>query len=390
VIARAPLKDRSLQRTKRRSIASAELATYEILTPAARAASTLRQEIREGKYAIGQRMANERSLAERFGISRGTIRHALGILENERLIARQQGRGTFVADPTRPPTLGDTGTALIGALVWEKATFFGSVLQAATLQASERGYVLTTGSNITAEAELQHIKAFIRSGVRGVLLSPLWQFSGEGYKELRKNNIAVVMLDTALRDYDEDFVSVNDREGTRLATSHLLEQGHSRLAYFGYDANPSNVPCHRDRLGGFRDACDVAGVKVPPEWIIEHVEGQEKNPDQLRSVLKTAKHPTGFVCFNDLGAVRIISTAKSMGMKVPGDISVVGFDDSAMGQKYEVPLTTIHPQFREVGIAAVDLLIDKIDASHSRPTMSVLVTPRLIVRASTSRAPGNG
>ena len=248
MIARASLKDRSLQRTKRRSVASAELATYEILTPAARAASTLRQEIREGKYAIGQRMANERSLAERFGISRGTIRHALGILENERLIVREQGRGTFVADPTRPPTLGDTGTALIGALVWEKATFFGSVLQAATLQASERGYVLTTGSNITAEAELQHIKAFIRSGVRGVLLSPLWQFSGEGYKELRKNNIAVVMLDTALRDCDEDFVSVNDRDGTRLATSHLLEQGHSRLAYFGYDANPSNVPCHRERF----------------------------------------------------------------------------------------------------------------------------------------------
>ncbi len=79
-----------MQRTKRRSMASAELATYEILTPAARAASTLRQEIREGKYAIGQRMANERSLAERFGISRGTIRHALGILENERLIARSR------------------------------------------------------------------------------------------------------------------------------------------------------------------------------------------------------------------------------------------------------------------------------------------------------------
>ncbi len=123
----------------------------------------------------------------------------------------------------------------------------------------------------------------------------------------------------------------------------------------------------------------------------EHrAERQERNPDQLRSVLKAAKHPTGFVCYNDIWAVRIIGAAKSMGMKVPGDISVVGFDDSAMGQKYEVPLTTIHPQFREVGIAAVDLLIDKLDKPHSRPTMSVLVTPRLIARSSTSRATGNG
>ncbi len=387
MIAKASSPDRATPSNRRRQKLPSPAVIYDILTPAARAASTLRQEIRDGKYTIGQRMANERSLAERFGISRGTIRHALRILENERLIARQQGRGTFVADPTRAPTSGSTGTALIGALVWEKATFFGSVLQAATLQASERGFVLTTGSNISSEAESQHIKAFIRSGVRGVLLSPLWQFSGDGYRELKNNKIAVVMLDTRLPDCDEDFVSVNDREGARIATNHLIELGHHRIGYFGYDPNPKDMPAHRERVGGYRDACDVAGLKVPSDWAIEQAEGQEKPPEQMRSLLKSAKRPTAFVCYNDVWAIRAITIAKSLGMKIPGDFSVVGFDDSAIGQKYEVPLTTIHPQFREVGIAAVDLLIDKIDKQGPKPTVSILVTPRLMVRSSTAPRP---
>jgi GntR family transcriptional regulator, arabinose operon transcriptional repressor len=379
--------DRSTPSSRRRPKPPSPAVTYDILTPAARAASTLRQEIRDGKYTIGQRMANERSLAERFGISRGTIRHALRILETERLIARQQGRGTFVADPSRAPSSGTIGTALIGALVWEKTTFFGSILQAATLQASERGYVLTTGSNISLEAESQHIKAFVRSGVRGVLLSPLWRFSGEGYRELQNNNIAVVMLDTRLLDCDEDFVSVNDREGTRIATSHLLQLGHTRIGYYGFYPNPKEIPTHRERLGGYRDACDVARLKIAPEYVIEQLEGQENPPDALRSLLKSSKRPTAFVCYNDVWAINAITTARALGMKVPGDLSVVGFDDSAVGQKYDVPLTTIHPQFREVGIAAVDLLIDKIDKEREKPTVSILVTPRLIVRSSTARPP---
>jgi DNA-binding LacI/PurR family transcriptional regulator len=131
----------------------------------------------------------------------------------------------------------------------------------------------------------------------------------------------------------------------------------------------------------------VASLKVAPEWAIEQADGQEKPPDQLRSFLKSSKRPTAIVCYNDVWAIRAITIAKSLGMKIPGDFSVVGFDDSAIGQKYEVPLTTIHPQFREVGIAAVDLLIDKIDKQRPKPTVSILVTPRLIVRSSTSRPP---
>src|SRR5436190_13200172 len=151
--------------------------TLEITNPAARAASALRQEIREGKFSVGERLANERLLSKRFGISRGTIRQALKILESERLISRQQGRGTFVANPQFAPMPAGARAALIGALVSEKEAYFGSILQAASSESAARGYMLTTGSNETQDAEEKHVDALLRSGIQGVVFAPRPQWS---------------------------------------------------------------------------------------------------------------------------------------------------------------------------------------------------------------------
>src|SRR5262249_27503491 len=148
----------------------ADSATCDIVSPAAKAALVLRQEIREGRYSIGEQLANERTMAARFGVSRGTIRKAMKILENERLIARQQGRGTFVANSTFGGVPGLTQTALLGAIISDKVEYFATLLRAASSQSTLRGYVLTTGANVVPEEEARHVEALLRSGIRGVLM----------------------------------------------------------------------------------------------------------------------------------------------------------------------------------------------------------------------------
>ena len=359
----------------------AESGTYDIVSPAAKAALVLRREIREGRYSVGEQLANERTLATRFGVSRGTIRKAMRMLESERLIARQQGRGTFVANPTFGPVPGSNQTALIGAIISDKVDYFAELLRAASSQSTVRGYVLTTGTNVVAEEETQHVEALLRSGIRGVLMTPR-PWSKQAYLRLREAQVPVVLVDTRLPQIDEDFVSVDDRRGTFLATSHLIELGHRRIAYIGHHYG-HDIPVRPDRLGGFMDACRSAGIT--PTRIVESDE--ESYAPGLRELLSQKQRPTAVVCYNDDWALRVINVARSMQFQIPRDLSIVGFDDSPAARSHAVPITSVHPECREIGIGAVNVLIDKIDNPRKRPTFDLRVTPRLTVRESSGKPP---
>jgi GntR family transcriptional regulator of arabinose operon len=356
---------------------------FDIISPAAKAAQVLRQEIREGKYAVGERLDNERTLAERFDVSRGTIRKSMEILERERLISRQQGRGTFIANPTFAPTPGTSQSALIGAIVSDKVDYFAALLRAASSQATSRGYVLTTGANVLAEEEAQHVEALIRSGVRGVLLTPR-PFSMAAYQRLQKAGLPIVLVDTRLAGVDEDFVSVDDRRGTVLATNHLIELGHRQLGYIGHPY-AYDIPCRPDRVGGFRDACIDAGLEVKSDWMLE-LRDADYAP-AMKKLLTSRERPTGVVAFNDDWALRLITIARSVGLEVPRDLSVVGFDNSPASRLYDTPVTSVDPECAEIGIAASNLVIEKVEKPRKRAPLSIRIAPRLVIRESTRKIP---
>jgi DNA-binding LacI/PurR family transcriptional regulator len=362
---------------EKRSEAPAQ--SHGILSPVARVASLLRQGIHAGRHVVGERLANERQLADQFSVSRGTIRQALQILETERLISRQQGRGTFVVDPAYAPVAG-TDIPLIGALVYEKEFYFGAILQASASQSIDRGYMLATGSNATQEEERQHVEAFLNSGIRGVILAPTQNYSHDAYKQFVEHKVPVVLLDTVLPDQDEDFVSLDNRKGTYIATMYLVELGHVHIGYVGNNIE-HDLPCRPERLGGFMDACHDARIIVPESWRI--AVNEDTCIPRVREMLLQAQRPTAIIAYSDICAVRVIGVARELGLKVPGDLSVVGFDNTAVARNYDTPISSVHPEFREVGTLAANILLDKIDKPRPRPTFKALVTPRLVVREST-------
>lgn len=355
-----------------------------MMPPASQVAASIRQMVREGRYRVGDRLENERDLAERFGISRGTLRQAMELLERDRLVVRQQGRGTFIANPAYAQAT-DSDTALVGAIVYDKEGYFGPLLQSASSSSSERGYILATGSNLSDADEQRHVEAFLKGGIRGVLLAPRPEPECPAIARLRQAGVPVVLIDSYPLGCDEDFVSVDNRLGATMLVEHLVSLGHRRLLYFGHD-NPCDLPCQPERVGGYREACAAAGI----EPVIRY-DASGRGPgsdDRLRAILTASDRPTAVVAFNDQWAVRVIAAARDVGLRVPEDLSVVGFDDTTLAQNYDVPLTTINPACEEVGVSAVDLLIDKIERPRKRPSIKTLVRPELVVRASTSRAPG--
>lgn len=353
-----------------------------LISQGEKVAALLRKEIAEGEFAVGQRLENERQLALRFGVSRGTVRQALKILTQERLIIRHQGRGTFIADPAFASVSGRT--ALIGALVYEKEYYFGAILQGAVSQSGLRGYILTTGSNMSGESEAQHVEAFIKHRIHGVIMAPKQEHSMESYQRLVKEGVPVVLLDTKLDNCNEDFVGVDDRKGAFLACEHLINLGHKRICYVGYQ-NPEKVDGQWERKSGFMLASKKLNDGSLTPFFAEM--SDDNFSESLVSLLSGDERPTGIVAYNDIWALRVLNAARRSGLNVPEDLSVVGFDNSALAKDHDPTITTIDPQPQEMGRLLVNMLIEKIKNPQPRPKQSILVMPNLIQGATTARPP---
>lgn len=355
----------------------------QVLSIVHRVAMTLRERIQSGQYALGDRLPTERELAESFGASRGTIRQSLALLEAERLAVRHQGRGTFAVNAKHARHQAGVST-LLGLLVYEREYFFNPVIQAASIEAGRHGYVLATGINSSAEAEREHLEAFLGNRARGLIMVPREPYSRATYMRLRRDGLPIVMLDNVLAGVAEDYVTMDSAGGTSLAVEHLAELGHRHLAYLGHNKAGDN-PCRPMRKAGFIEGCEARGILLPPDFVIET--DLDSVATRLAPLLRRPDRPTGLVCYNDAWAVAAMRAARELALRIPNDLSVVGFDDSFMAERADPPLTSVNPEHRELGAAAVRLLIEKIEQPRRRPAVGILINPSLAARTSTGKVP---
>ena len=363
-------------------------------------AEHLRNDINKGVYAVGQKLAGELILAKQYGVSRSTLRQALDILSKEMLISRHPGRGTFVSHPGQ---ISDTKTTTntIGVMIYLveeipfEQYFFGDILKHAFQYAATRGYLIATAPVYPENIVDQSAEIFIETGVKGVVMSPLLH-SRAAYNRLIEEKIPVVLLDTRVAGCNEDFVGVDDLAGMEMAARHLIELGHTRIVYAGPE-HPfmATVRSQGDRYVGCTRACVQSGLQAPEIWrvegnyIVDDDSILENIKANLRGSLSRKNRPTAIVTFNDIIALQIILAAQDIGLKVPDDLSVVGFDNSQLGKKNNIPITTVNPKPEDLGETAVDLLISKIANGHNNHRKhSILITPELIIRESTAKPKG--
>lgn len=174
----------------------------------------------------------------------------------------------------------------------------------------------------------------------------------------------------------------DDAAGGAMAARHLLDLGHRSVAFIGDAvADPFGFTSSRDRERGLRDELARSGVEIPAEWIGHGAHGRYEARDLARRMLAAERRPTAIFTASDTQALGVIAAAREMGLHVPDDLSVIGYDDIEAADY--VGLTTIRQQLFESGRRGAEILLAEID-SRSEDGAIAHLTPELVVRATTA------
>jgi DNA-binding LacI/PurR family transcriptional regulator len=175
-------------------------------------------------------------------------------------------------------------------------------------------------------------------------------------------------------------VEIDDVAGGRMAAQYLVQKGHRRIAFLGdtdlpeYSIHPVN-----QRLAGFRQVLDAAGLSLPPEYVILTPYSQEQARQAAHKLMHLAEPPTAIFSATDLQAFGVLKAAREMGLKIPDDLAVIGFDDLDMADY--VGLTTVRQHLDDSGRIAVELLLSRL-ANPSYPLQHVKLPLAIIERES--------
>jgi len=206
---------------------------------------------------------------------------------------------------------------------------------------------------------------------------------------LVRRGLPIVTVDQLVRDGVAS-VNVDDRGGARAAAQHLLDLGHTRIGIVtlqdSFTPGPAtdaatmsaNYPTV-ERMRGWHDALDAAGVE--PALVVAPYTPRDAAGEAARLLLEREDRPTALLCFSDEFAVASIRAAESMGLDVPADLSVVGFDDSPLAASHRPALTTVHQELAAKGQAAVEAIEAALGGNPPGP---VLLPTALVARASTA------
>lgn len=181
------------------------------------------------------------------------------------------------------------------------------------------------------------------------------QLSEEQRDQLRARGIPYVVLDptTELPD-GVPFVGATNWTGGRSAARHLIQLGHRRIAIIG---GPDQILCCRARLDGYRSAIDAAGLPLDADLVIRAELTVEDGQAAAFALLNRADRPTAIFACNDLQALGVYRAARGLGLCIPGDLSVVGFDDLPVAALVDPPLTTVRQPLTEMAVAATELAL---------------------------------
>ena len=217
--------------------------------------------------------------------------------------------------------------------------------------------------------------------MRGVLVTPVAQDTS-ALDVLLRQNIPVVLVDRAAGT-DWCSVGVDDVEGGALAVTHLCEQGHQRIAFVG---GPMTTVQVADRLQGARQALHASGR--PDDALVGRSRPTALNVAEGRRAgerlvgLPRARRPTAAFCANDLLALGLLQQMTRMGVDVPGELAIVGYDDIEFAGAAAVPLSSVRQPRQLLGRTAAELLFAESDADEAHVHQQVLFHPELVVRAS--------
>lgn len=356
-------------------------------------------------YASNQWLPTERALAEEFRVSRPTIRQVLVELEERRLVMRSAGSRPIVcprsgkdARSTNGATHSESASKRISIGLWISGdpTDMGGAMTAQGIHevldadvfrlvvANHAGETL----NALIESESEALRRF--SSDRDIAGLILWYFGDSenlnALRTLRAANIPLVFVDRRPpATFPADYVGVHNELAARTVVQHLLDLGHRRIAHITNSEPASSVV---ERREGYRRALASRGIPFDPQLILttkfmEHGSIQQTAAGIAEQIRTMPNRPTALFAVNDYTAQFLIAALRAIGLRVPEDISVAGFDDEERLKAGEPFLTTVRQPFQTMGAEAAGLLLQRIAEGPTDTYCHTLLEAPLIMRGST-------
>ncbi len=341
--------------------------------------------VRENRIERDDRLPSEREFERLLGVARPAMNIAVACLISQGLLRREGYKLRYVGEAPK-----ESGLPPIHIIHPHSSTLyrFGMGIPEAAHDIAE-----TFGSHTipmlirNGEEERAALTRLLRTGTNGVVL---WPLSNDSDRDLLAQfqplGIPFVVCDQDVGNFD--FVGVDNETGARLAVEHLKELGHKNIVYI---TQALTLPSLIQRYNGYRQAC-IAGKMRQSENQIIQIPLYSYTEEQCAAAFTTMrnKYPaaTAFVGSNDLLTLWVLAAAKAERLRLPEELSAVGFDDIDAAAHAALPLTTIRQSFYEIGIIATQLLFQRMrKTGHLEMAQAIRIRlqPRLIERASTTR-----
>jgi LacI family transcriptional regulator len=259
--------------------------------------------------------------------------------------------------------------------------FFSSVISGIDEVASTAGYnVIISQSNESHEREIHNTRTLLGSRVDGMLISRTKETTDYAhFKHINNAGVPMVFFDRTCQGINADNVIIDDKRAAYDATKYLINTGCKDILHL---KGPDSLTISHQRLSGYRHALNDNGIAFKEERVIE-ADNFEKGVQALQDLINTNNLPQAIFAVNDLTALGAISALKEAGIKVPEQISVVGFTNGMIGRLSEPPLTTIEQNGYLMGKKAAELLLERIKSDEVLPPRTEIIPTKLIVRKST-------
>ncbi|MFD2044789.1 GntR family transcriptional regulator [Ornithinibacillus salinisoli] len=357
--------------------------------------NAIQEKIADGIYIPHQKISSESELMREFGVSRHTVRLAIGDLVTTGWLYREQGSGTFCADRSEMNVKlqqeSQKNIAIVTTYISDY--IFPSIIRGAEAKLSDAGYQVSIFStNNNQDNERNILEKILSQNFDGVIVEPTKSaYSNPNialYLELERQSIPYIMINADYDELEPISIVMDDEKGGYLQAEHLIHLGHQNIAgcFKTDDAQGTK------RMKGFLKAHRKNNIAINPKNIITYTteDINSKPTDELAKLLENQHHGiTGIVCYNDELAMKFLDILRAKNLRVPEDLSLVGYDDSFFAEVSEVKLTSIKHPKSKLGEKAAHTIIDLIKGKNKRMTngdqqvKTVVYAPEIVIRAST-------
>lgn len=222
-------------------------------------------------------------------------------------------------------------------------------------------FIANTAENPVRQEEV--LKSLMEQGVAGLIVSPARGTAAQAFRRIEAAGIPVVFAMRRLPESRVPAIVPDNHRGASAATQHLIRKGHRKLAFLG---GFSDMVVHQERLGGFREACALAGLESTDALSVEGETNRKGGMACLDTVLSMVEPPTAALCFNDAVAFGVMLALRKRGLEPGADFAVVGFDDVVEAQHYVPALTSVTVDTAGLGERAAHVMLKMMQSGTTR------------------------